>query len=51
MTVESAVTKLAFLLGQVEADEMTLQDARNKISISLRGELTAPVCVVQERWL
>lgn len=43
MTVESAVTKLAFLLGQVETGEMTLDDARSKISVSLRGELTAPV--------
>lgn len=42
MTVEAAVCKVAYLLGRVDSKEMTLEEARQKISVPLRGELTAP---------
>ncbi len=51
MTCEAALCKLAFLLGRVDAGEMTLDEARKKISIAQRGELTeaAPMRVFSFR--
>ena len=43
MTCEAAVCKLAFLLGRVDAGEMTLDQARKRISVAQRGELTEAV--------
>lgn len=45
MTVEAALSKLAFLLGEVDSGVMTLDHARQLISRPLRGELTAPLQV------
>src|SRR5689334_16841250 len=43
MTVEAAVCKLGFLLGSVDRGDMTLDEARTKLSLSIRGELSAPI--------
>lgn len=47
MTTESALSKLSFLLGEVDSGVISLEEARARISKPLRGELTSPVSVKQ----